>query len=181
MNYSKAKTVIYRGPCGNYEFYTGEARNARYLDNVNEKWERPGWFNVGRAVRYRPDLYLPRLNLYIEVKNLNAEDLLSDPIAIEKMRMFYEKGYDLYCVDGMPVTDAAFAYQKYCDSGHIFFSNRFIHPDSPLRQTLDESFALFNKHNDQLWLMNATDRTSIDYFFEAYEACKKDFNWEEIS
>ena len=181
MDYSKAKTVIYRGPCGNYELYTGEARIANYFDNVGEPWERPGWYKVGRAVNYRPDFFLPRLNLFVEVKNLKVEDLLNDPVGIEKMRMFYESGYDLYCVDGMPVIDSAFAYESYQNSGHIFFSNKFIHTGSHFRKTQTESFMLFNKEgtSNHLHLVEATERTSIDFFNEAYNARYKNFNDDE--
>ena len=181
MDYSKAKTVIYHSPCGSYELFTGEARIANFFDNVGERWEKPGWYKVGREVKYRPDFYLPRLNLFIEVKNLNVEDLLDDPVGIEKMRMFYECGYSLYCVDGMPVTDAGFAYEKYQNSAHIFFSNKFIQAYSPFRENQHETFMLFNKKetDNKLWLMESTERTSIDYFNEAYKARGKSFTDDE--
>ena len=170
IDYSKARKIIYPKDNGYYELYVGEARTAKFLDLIGEPWTRPPWIDVGRAVRYRPDFYLPRMKLFIEVKNLNPEDLLADALAIEKMRLFYENGYDLFVVDG-PVTDAAFAFEKYLSSNRIFFSSKYIHGDY-----LENSFVMFSELEGKLSLCESSADRPVSFLEEAINAKHWEFS-----
>jgi len=51
-----------------------EVAYARYLDYNNIKWQyEPETFNLGNTT-YTPDFYLPKFNLYIEIKGFWRED-----------------------------------------------------------------------------------------------------------
>lgn len=180
-DYSKARKVIYYGTNGSFELWTGEARNARYYDNIDLTWQRPYWFNVGRACKYRPDFYLPSINLYIEVKNMDPDYLLDDDLAIEKMQMFYELGHNLYVVDGQPVTDPGFAYRKFQESGKIFFSDKYLQPNYKIGGLRKNGFVLFGKgDNGKPMLKHADYWLAIDYIEEAQEAKVYDFDNQRI-
>lgn len=174
-DYSLAQKVIYHTEGGSYVLYTGEARIAKFLDLAGELWIRPGkWFDVGHAVRYRPDFYLPRLNLYIEVKNMNPEDLLAKTLDIEKMRLFYESGYDLFVIDS-PVIDTAFAYEKYISSNKTFFSSKYIHAG-----LAENDFVMFCKRNGKLSLGICSADSPVSFLEEAINAKHWEFPKEDI-
>lgn len=69
LSFSKARTIEYKG----YKFQgSWEVAFAKYLDNLNITWERPNKkFNYiynNDNHKYLPDFYLPKYNLYIEIK-----------------------------------------------------------------------------------------------------------------
>lgn len=69
LSFSKARTIEYKG----YKFQgSWEVAFAKYLDNLNIKWERSNkkfdyTYNNDNH-KYLPDFYLPDYNLYIEIK-----------------------------------------------------------------------------------------------------------------
>ena len=69
LSFSKARTIEYKG----YKFQgSWEVTFAKYLDNLNIKWERPNkkfdYIYNNDNHKYLPDFYLPDYNLYIEIK-----------------------------------------------------------------------------------------------------------------
>ena len=69
LSFSKSRTIEYKG----YKFQgSWEFAFAKYLDNLNIKWERPNKkfdykYNNDNH-KYLPDFYLSDYNLYIEIK-----------------------------------------------------------------------------------------------------------------
>lgn len=69
LSFSKSRTIEYKG----IKFLGfWEVEFAKYLDSKNIKWERPHktykYIFENENHRYLPDFYLPKYNLYIEIK-----------------------------------------------------------------------------------------------------------------
>ena len=75
----RGKRIYYKNICFRSSY---EVAYAKYLDKNNIKWlYEPKIFNLGNMT-YRPDFYLPKENIYIEIKGWLTEK------AKEKMNLF---------------------------------------------------------------------------------------------
>lgn len=96
LSFSKARTIEYKG----YKFQgSWEVAFAKYLDNLNIKWERPNkkfdYIYNNDNHKYLPDFYLPKYNLYIEIKGYpTLRDFCKWEQFIDNLDIYF--GDDLY-------------------------------------------------------------------------------------
>ena len=124
-----ARQVKYKNERGAWKMFTGEARVAKQFDLCGEQWiKEPGKYYVGHNIVYKPDFYLPRLDLFVEVKNRNFNQI--EEYDLLKMKLFYETGKDLLVIR-RPLVDIKFAFDDYQESNGLFYSTKYIHRFNP--------------------------------------------------
>ena len=78
---------------------------------------------IGHNMKYVPDFYLPRLDLYVEVKNRNPMDV--DDYEYAKIRMFWDHGNQVYVMRS-PHTSPLFVQRDFDNSRHIYNSSIYV-------------------------------------------------------
>lgn len=134
--------TIYNG----YRFRSRlEARWAVFFDaaGIEYKYEAEG-FDLGDGVYYLPDFYLPKRDLYVEVKapgEWNTND-------VQKIVKFHEAGKEVFCVSDFPNLDNfKGTLWKIYDNSHSQYNNEYIpmvYSDLFLNKKIDHAFEDFH-------------------------------------